>query len=334
MKILITFLFLAHSAFAQDTTAVRAEINQLEFRLSKSKASLDSLSKVIQAIEHNRTRLLGIIASEKLKSIGGARITTKKYTPLYQSSDTSTEGDIQRNKIGQISKLENNRYYFIGDDGVNGWIGRDQFTFLEDPTAYINALVESGYLDPTTELYLNRAKADFDQAERSKQDNAERAESAQLLAAERAESAQLLAEKISKVKELGIPLVINSVTFLVNSAGGVEPRITITNLSDQDLKYVTIKLAAYNPVFDPAPDKYGTDNIMSLKLVGPFKSRETSIYDYGNDPPFYNNVTSCLVVRSILIEFWDGTNYTMINDLSTARLDQNDYHIGGECESG
>ncbi len=88
---------------------------------------------------------------------------------------------------------------------------------------------------------------------------------------------------VERLTSAGIPLVIYHVSFIVNSAGGVEPRIIFLNISSKTIKYTTFNLKAFNAVGDPANGRISDNaNNIGIKLVGPIRPRKIGTYDFEN----------------------------------------------------
>ena len=133
--------------------------------------------------------------------------------------------------------------------------------------------------------------------------------------------------------EAGIPLIIHGLSFNVNSAGGVEPRIDVENISERRLKYVTLEVVGVNPVGDPVTGTVSGKQSHALPLVGPIEPGERSFYSYEGDPPFYARTTDCIEVTRVEIEFMDGGRFVMVNDLRDARWGFRNYRLEGECRN-
>ncbi len=124
-----------------------------------------------------------------------------------------------------------------------------------------------------------------------------------------------------------------TVDFSVDSAGGVSPRFEINNVSDRRIKYVNVTLVPFNAVGDVATNTIGGSGQFTTSLVGPIEVGAKGVYDYRGSPPHYNRTTRCIEVRRVVVEFMDGTSFTMVNDLGSARPDRPTpaHKINGEC---
>ncbi|MDA1027833.1 MAG: hypothetical protein O3B41_02105, partial [Bacteroidetes bacterium] len=124
--------------------------------------------------------------------------------------------------------------------------------------------------------------------------------------------------------------LLRSFSFSVNSAGGLEPTIYIKNISEKRIKYTAVEVRIFNPVGDPAPDKFGADNLMAIRLVGPIESMDSGVYSF-DSAVYYNNTAVCGEVQRVTFEFTDGTTYTS-TDLKTTRTDASAFKVKGECK--
>ncbi|WP_288681777.1 Ig-like domain-containing protein [uncultured Eubacterium sp.] len=95
--------------------------------------------------------------------------------------------------------------------------------------------------------------------------------------------------------------------FGTNSVGGIEPYIKIRNNTKKTIKYVRATVRFYNAVGDPAYCEITGRNYVNIRLIGPIKGGHTATYDYDGNPVAYNDTVSKLRIKSITVEFSDGT---------------------------
>ncbi|MDA0685004.1 MAG: hypothetical protein O3A57_11390 [Bacteroidetes bacterium] len=315
MRFLILALFCL-SAHGQSSTTLSSQISDIDSKLEPLRHHFEVLRDSINLLESKKELLLRELAAAELSGKAGALVKTKQYTDLYDTPEQARSETRASSQEGIITEHRNGRFYFEGINGFKGWIGRDQFVFTQDASEYVESILQSGALAPDTPRWLEIAQSEYKQQLRSVE-----------LVLEEQRQADFLLEMIGK----GIPLMLESVSFTVNSAGGVEPRIIFTNISTKTFKYVTITLQAFNAVADPARGRFNGSNEFSLSLVGPIEPSSSTLYNGDRNPPFYNNVTSCLAVTSIVIDYMDGGKFTMIKDLVTSRYSREHYNVAGEC---
>jgi hypothetical protein len=290
------------------------------------------------------------------------RVDLHQSATIYSKSrkSGSTESGFY-NRLGFVDDADRGRLHFISDRGAEGWISPAEFNFLEDASAFIKLVEANEDVDADVKKILkilNQRFLDLEKREAKRNEaremrslarkNAEEAkasksarerkrviEEQRIQREEEAERIRIRQEasasRIDEFVSAGVQVLLNNFTFEVNSAGGLEPLVTIENISRKTIKYTTIESRVFNSVGDPVSDKVGDrSNRMRLKLVGPIESGGTVGYDFESDPPFYNSVASCVEVHKITVEFFDGSKYTMVNDLLTTR-DLARYNVKNEC---
>lgn len=101
------------------------------------------------------------------------------------------------------------------------------------------------------------------------------------------------------------PYFIRALRFTVNTAGGVEPRVTIVNPNKATaIKYVDIDVALFNGVGDEIRATDG--RAFSIRHIGPVR--------YEDDPQpvvwrslVYNPSVRCMTIKTLSVEFMNGT---------------------------
>ncbi len=117
MRWFVLFCFLAPSIYAQDTTSVRLEIDELDVRIQNLYDLSDSVSVALESLEARRSELSGIIAAVRRGNVSGARVRTKAYTPLYANPTVETNSQTVKEIEGTVTKLEGIRFFFQVDEG-------------------------------------------------------------------------------------------------------------------------------------------------------------------------------------------------------------------------
>ena len=89
----------------------------------------------------------------------------------------------------------------------------------------------------------------------------------------------------------------------MDSVGGLEPNILISNNSDKTIKYVRFSVYFYNQVGDPV--YWFGRNYANLEIVGPLKPWQFHWYSW--DPVFYSNVAYKMKIKTAKVIYTDGT---------------------------
>tara|TARA_Y100000310_G_scaffold276991_1_gene294535 strand:+ start:220 stop:876 length:657 start_codon:yes stop_codon:yes gene_type:complete len=103
-----------------------------------------------------------------------------------------------------------------------------------------------------------------------------------------------------------IPLILTRVTLIgPSSVGGYEPTISYEVFSDKEIKYLKFKVEFYNRVLDRV---YGTIRMrkeFNLFITGPLKKGDK--FSEVQWDPVYNSDIDCMLIKSITIEYMDGS---------------------------
>ena len=362
MKYLLLAILLTTSVQAQDPQDVlQARIDSIDTVLEGIDSQLTELTELKGRLKSQRGQTYYELMSLSPASIDRAAVTVP-YGLLYNNSKGDRATGMPP-KTGYVTTYENTRFYYTGDDGRTGWIDEYEVNFESDPTAYILWLRNNLPIDARQSARLDKMAADYQRDIKRREEEAERErareearieESRKQVAEwnrrkkeadEKAEEEKRLAEQRladqereareneewqAALPQQGIPAYIKSLTYNVNSAGGVEPTILVKNLSDQRIKYTTVEIAPFNSVGDPAVDTVNGTRTLSVRLVGPIHPEEVGDYSFGNNPPYYSNVATCFELHRLTIEFFDGTQYVAVVDLAASRW-RDAYKIAGEC---
>ena len=141
-----------------------------------------------------------------------------------------------------------------------------------------------------------------------------------------AEAERNLAESqirlIEKYKKLS-PFIISDITWDTNSAGGIKVSMTITNCSQQTIKYVTFQGYFKNAVGDKCQNEIGGGTIWRARGVGPIGPCPSNIencrermydckgsYDFDN-LTFYSRVADTFILSSVSIQYMNGKTITL-----------------------
>ena len=141
-----------------------------------------------------------------------------------------------------------------------------------------------------------------------------------------AESARAFAEstsKLIKVYKENAPFVISDISWESNSAGGIEVSLTITNCTNQTIKYVTFQGYFINPVGDRCQNEIGGGTIWKARGVGPIGPCPTTIDNCGDrmydckgsytfdNLTFYSRIANTFRLSSVIVEYTNGKKITL-----------------------
>jgi len=291
------------TAQSPDTTAIKAkieELNGLRQSLLRDaaaiKAEADELSATIDSLN---TLILDVRYSSQISS-GIQTVTsgsgTLKAEPkgMSKSIRTTTENE----SVTVLGKEDDYLHLSFNESGERGWLRQRNVVINEAVQALIdrhdNAAAEA-------------------EAEREK---------------ERERQASL---PISRAIAREMPLFVKSFSWTRNSANGIGPVFTFSNLSEKTIKYIWFQIQAFNSVGDPAFVETGGNSVQNGRLVGPILAGRDGTYSFEDDPMFYSRTMTCLELHRLQIEYTDGSTYTMVTDLENARADSNTVKIKGDC---
>lgn len=90
----------------------------------------------------------------------------------------------------------------------------------------------------------------------------------------------------------------------MNSIGGLEPHILISNNSNKKIKYVYLTVSFYNAVGDKVTNDIGRSKSVQLKITGPIKPWKFKWYSW--DPVFYNYSAYKMKIEKVRIDYFKG----------------------------
>lgn len=323
MRRVTTLLLLSvfcSTVVAQDTTAVRQDLEETEAKLAQAMETV----KAATALRDSLTVRKGTLEAELIAARTGA---TGDITGVvkYNLGSASLPDYLAKGTVVTILTVRSN-----GDLRVRAADG------TEKTTSRANIEWDESQEDLIRVRARERARElrEQQQAERERQAEERLQASVQARITERAEKDALRAK--------GIPIRINSIGFGVNSAGGVEPSFSIENISDKEISYVTFTVVGKNAVGDVLAGNISGNRSHRIRATGPIATEETGSYSF--EPVFYANTMACLEVHRAEVEFLDGTKFTMVNDLKEiksmvsaqetgiSRLDvRSRLNLAGEC---
>lgn len=93
--------------------------------------------------------------------------------------------------------------------------------------------------------------------------------------------------------------------FSMNSVGGLEPHILISNNSGKKIKYVYLTVSFYNAVGDKVRNEIGGYKTANLTITGPIKPWTFEWYDW--NPVFYNTTAYKMKVETVKVKYFDDS---------------------------
>jgi hypothetical protein len=126
----------------------------------------------------------------------------------------------------------------------------------------------------------------------------------------KAEAASMIAQLKQNHKYIVSARIID-----IDSAGGVENVITITNLSQKRIKYATFSVSYYNRVGDRVSNDIGGFTSQNCKLTGYVEPGEKEISAWCG---FYNYMAESIKVKTVTLVFSNGE--TVVLDRNSTSL--------------
>jgi hypothetical protein len=313
--------------------AQNQQVDEINAEIQLQRDQIRGLEAQIKILEARRDSVKKAVIAALPSSEKTPRVILKATTSLFDGSGSRTKINRPKEELtGVFDDAERVRIHFVGDDGTTGWIGDTGWELESDGEIFLQNMKLKPGVSRVVTGGLVSAIVRYNKELRTEK---EREESRRLAQQQREADRKIQEEEFQRVKglqEQGINLLLHEFDWRLNSAGGVEPIIRVANISSKTVKYVSVFANAFNSVGDPENNTLkDRTNTMRLKLVGPVESGQIVSYDYDGNPPFYNNVVSCFEVSKIVVDYIDGTNYTMVKDLATMRRTKKDFKIKGEC---
>lgn len=114
---------------------------------------------------------------------------------------------------------------------------------------------------------------------------------------------------IIKMLPSKFPLFVYDYNKLLDSDMFYGIQIELVNFSPKTIKYITFGVSAYNPVDDIVKIWPTIETIKYVKGVGPIYENRKATYSFENI--WYSHIISYVKIRSIKIEYTDGTFKTI-----------------------
>jgi hypothetical protein len=102
-----------------------------------------------------------------------------------------------------------------------------------------------------------------------------------------------------------------------SSAGGVGVRSTYRHLkAGSVIKYLTFVVEAYNAVGDRVTDQVTGESTKSFQITGPIRTADEAEADRESvwEPAWYNRTVTCLMLKTVRVQYMDGTEKTFEGD--------------------
>ena len=130
-----------------------------------------------------------------------------------------------------------------------------------------------------------------------------------------------IANKVSQ----GAPLLIyRAEPRAPNSAGGVDVRLGIANLSSKTIKYLRATVVPYNAVGDRVTGEIRRRSSARIYSTGPYigynGTSGPELHPLFWDTIWYNHSIRCIEITRVSIEYMDGTTRTFSTPSSIASL--------------
>lgn len=107
----------------------------------------------------------------------------------------------------------------------------------------------------------------------------------------------------------GVAIVSAGLFDMSEHTEGTGFRITVANTGKKTIKYITVNLVGLNAVKDPVRDRYSRSTQASIRGVGPIAPDESA--SYSKDYLWMTDLVEDFTIKSIKLDFMDGTNRTV-----------------------
>lgn len=243
-------------------------------------------------------------------------ILTYDLTPVddaskYEKGDTVC--------VVGYTRRDNKNYYALFSDYNAGTFqstsSTPDFIFKNGSEIYFNRLPEID--DPEVNLLLKQKREIADSLWKIRVTESRK----------KLEESQL---KLIQTYKENRPFVITDISWSSNSVGGIEVSLSITNCSDQTIKYVTFQGYFKNAVGDRCRNEIGGGTTWKGRGVGPIGPCPTTLdncserlynceasYDFDN-LTFYSRIADTFHLSTVTVEYTNGRTVS----LSGANLDK------------
>lgn len=236
--------------------------------------------------------------------------------PIESHASNYESGDTVR--VVGYSKVDDMNYYALYSDYNYGTFKSSRArtsTFKNDSEIDFDRL--PAYDDPEVKLVLKQQGVIIDSVMQVR------------LAESQRRLEEVTANLIQAYKE-NQPFIIHDIDWDSDSAGGIELSVSITNCTQQTIKYVTFNGYFKNAVGDKCRNEIGGGTVWTAKGIGPigpcpssFENSSERIndcegrYNFDNHR-FYSRVAETFKLSSVTVQYMNGKTVT----LSGANLDK------------
>ncbi len=236
--------------------------------------------------------------------------------PIDDNSSKYKSGDTVR--VVGYSKVGDMNYYALYSDYNYGTFRSSSLrssTFKNSSQIYFDRL--PAYDDPEVKLTIKNQSVIIDSVWKIR------------LEESKIRLAESQAKLINMYKQ-NKPFIINNISWDSNSVGGIEVSLSITNCTNQTIKYVTFQGFFKNAVGDRCHNEIGGGTIWKGRGVGPIGPCPTTndnceermydckaSYDFDN-LTFYSRVANTFKLSTVTVEYTNGRKIS----LSGANLDK------------
>ncbi len=130
-------------------------------------------------------------------------------------------------------------------------------------------------------------------------------------------------QELINVMKKRSPVFVKCDSWSSNSAGGIEVSVTVTNCSEQTIKYITIQGYFLNAVGDKCRNEIGGGTVWKARGIGPIGPRPTTVdnlderweecrgsYTFDN-LTFYSRIADTFHFSSVTIQYMNGKTITL-----------------------
>jgi|GEM_PF-3558021 len=124
--------------------------------------------------------------------------------------------------------------------------------------------------------------------------------------------------EVSAARAIGSPIAFSGIYAERNVVDALDVSVTWKNISPKEIKYVFLEIGLKNRVEDWVRGEITRRESVTLKYTGPFKPNKNHWGGLGGHPAaIYNREATSVVIKSVYVEYMDGTKSAVID---TARL--------------
>lgn len=295
-----------------------------EYDLFKNKINKDDFppaddADVVSFLEEKKQEILRRKAEEKVRYrkqvLDGkvqAIVRNSSYLKKLDDGSKSLEDKDTVTIVGYSQNAGTNYYaLYSNSSGVVGDFtstSENRFAFYD--ASDINFADMPAYDDPEVKFVIQKQKQVIDS----------------LLQIRRVEQEKEFAELTKKLFQMykdNQPFIISDIYWSANSVGGIEVSLSITNCTQQTIKYVTFQGYFMNAVGDKCWNEIGGGTVWKGRGIGPIGPCPSTIENtpvrFGNNkasynfdnPTFYSRIADTFRLSSVTVEYTNGKKITL-----------------------